>query len=237
MHLVLLAAGKSKRIYSDLKKHKCLIKIGNKSLIEKIISNANKNNINQQTIISGFKSFDLKKALNKKYTYIFNKYFQKYEMVYSILLALKNINDDLIISYTDIFYDEKLFKKISKKKFQNITVPVNYNWKKVWKIRKKDILDDAETLKIKNNKIVEIGNKIQKVGDVEGQFMGILIIPNHIRQKLIKIILKNKLYKKQTTYFIEFLIKMKFEINPLSFKSFWYEFDDILDFKNFKEKQ
>ncbi len=235
MHLILLAAGRSKRIYSDLKKHKCLIKINNKSLIETIINNAYKNNIKKQTIINGFKGIQLKKALNKNYKYIFNKYYQKYEMVYSILLALKNINDDLIISYTDIFYDEDLFKNISKRKFQNITVPINTNWQKIWKIRKKNIYEDAETLKIKNNKIIEIGNKIKKVKDVSGQFMGIIIIPNHLRKKLIEIIMANKLYKKQTTYLIKFLIKLRFEINPLSFDSFWYEFDDIIDYKNFKK--
>tara|TARA_B110000037_G_C17110104_1_gene501503 strand:+ start:374 stop:1081 length:708 start_codon:yes stop_codon:yes gene_type:complete len=235
MHLVLLAAGKSQRIYKDLKKHKCLIKIKNKTLIDTISHNAKNEGIHKQTIISGFKGSILKKKLNRHYKYIHNKYYQKYEMVYSILLALKNINDDLVISYTDIYYDPKIFNKIFNLNLQNITVPINSEWEKIWNIRKKDIFEDAETLKIKENRIIEIGNKIKKIDDVAGQFMGIIIIPNRLRKKLIKIILTKKLYKKQTTFLIEHLIKSKFNIEPLMFKSYWYEFDDILDYKNFKK--
>ena len=40
MKLILLAAGKSSRIYRKLGKHKCLLKIRNKTLIEKIIDDA-----------------------------------------------------------------------------------------------------------------------------------------------------------------------------------------------------
>ena len=40
MKLILLAAGKSNRIYKKLGKHKCLLKIRNKTLIEKIIDDA-----------------------------------------------------------------------------------------------------------------------------------------------------------------------------------------------------
>ena len=83
-------------------------------------------------------------------------------MLYSMYLALKKINDDIVFSYSDIFYEKKIISSLIKSKSKNIIVPINTNWEKIWKIRKKNIIDDAETLKIKNNKIVEIGKKIKK---------------------------------------------------------------------------
>ena len=45
MRLLLLAAGKSSRIYNKIKKNKCLININHKSLIRNIIDSAYKNKI------------------------------------------------------------------------------------------------------------------------------------------------------------------------------------------------
>ena len=41
MKLLLLAAGKSSRIFENIKKNKCLIKIKNKTLIQNIIDRIN----------------------------------------------------------------------------------------------------------------------------------------------------------------------------------------------------
>ena len=49
-------------------------------------------------------------------------------------------------------------------------------WKKVWKHRGTDIKTDAETLDFKNNKLLEIGNKITNIKKVKGQFMGLFYI-------------------------------------------------------------
>ena len=49
--------------------------------------------------------------------------------------------------------------------------------------KKKNIFEDAETLKIKNNRIIEIGEKIKKIKDVQGQYMGIFMIPKNKERK------------------------------------------------------
>ena len=236
MHFVLLAAGKSSRIYNHIQKHKCLISIKNKPIINHLIDNSIKNDIDNVTIITGFKNILLKKKINKKnINYIYNKYFAKYEMVYSIYLALKNIDDDILISYSDIYYDEKVFNLINKHKKNNLLLPIKKNWLKIWNKRKKPIFDDAETLKIKNKKLIEIGKKLNKISDAQGQFMGILYIPKEMRINLMKIINKYKLYKKQTTFLLDTLIKKKIDIDIISTNLSWYEFDDLDDLNNYND--
>lgn len=236
MHFVLLAAGKSSRIYNHIQKHKCLISIKNKPIINHLIDNSIKNDIDNVTIITGFKNILLKKKINKRnINYIYNKYFAKYEMVYSIYLALKNIDDDILISYSDIYYDEKVFNLINKHKKNNLLLPIKKNWLKIWNKRKKPIFDDAETLKIKNKKLIEIGKKLNKISDAQGQFMGILYIPKEMRINLMKIINKYKLYKKQTTFLLDTLIKKKIDIDIISTNLSWYEFDDLDDLNNYND--
>ena len=63
MNLILLAAGKSSRIFNKIKKNKCLIKTNNKTLIRQIINNTNNTLIKKITIITGFKPQNIKKEL------------------------------------------------------------------------------------------------------------------------------------------------------------------------------
>lgn len=236
MHFVLLAAGRSSRIYNSIKKHKCLINIKKKPIINHLINNATNENIKNISIITGFKNILLKKKIKKKnVNYIHNKYFTKFEMVYSIYLALKKIDDDIIISYSDIYYDKKILNLINKYKKNNLLLPIKKNWREIWNKRKKSIFDDAETLKIKNKKLFEIGKKLNKISDAKGQFMGILFIPRKMRMSLIQIIEKYKLYKKQTTFLLNYLVKKKMDIDIISTNLSWYEFDDLSDLKNFND--
>tara|TARA_Y100000768_G_scaffold275659_1_gene211252 strand:+ start:1031 stop:1741 length:711 start_codon:yes stop_codon:yes gene_type:complete len=236
MHFVLLAAGKSSRIFNNIKKHKCLIGIRNKPIINHLIENSKKNNIDDISVITGFKSKVLKKKIKiKNINFIHNKYFSKYEMVYSIYLALKKINDDILISYSDIYYDKNILSLINKNKKKNIFLPVKKNWIKIWNKRKKSIFEDAETLKIRNKKLIEIGKKLKKKSEAQGQFMGILYIPKSMREDLIKIIEKYELYKKQTTNLLNTLIKKKIQIDIIFTNLSWYEFDDLDDLKNYND--
>ena len=240
MRLLLLAAGKSSRIYNKIKKNKCLININQKSLIRNIIDSAYKNKIEKIDIITGFKPNNIKKDLKnyKKIRFINNSKYSSTDMVYSALLGLKKIKIDTIISYTDIIYKDKIFKILSSNSKKFITIPYIKNWKQVWKKRKKDIFDDAETFKVdSNSNLKEIGNKINKknLKSINGQFMGIIFIPSSLIQKTIN---KYKAYKNkklQFTGFINMLVKDKVRVKCLEYNDFWYEIDDIEDFKNYKK--
>ena len=242
MKLILLAAGKSSRIYKEIKLNKCLIKIGKLSLIERIIKNATDSGINQVTTITGFKPNNIKRVLkkNKFVNYIHNKKFSSTDMVYSAMLGLKNANSDVIISYTDIIYDSSLFELIKRNKSNKITVPYIKSWKSVWNSRKKNIFSDAETFK-KNKRgyLTNIGNKITKknIKNVEGQFMGIIYIPKKEIAKILKTYFMEKKYNFQFTQFLNYLINSKFKVKCIQYKKYWYEIDDLEDLNNFKNKK
>jgi L-glutamine-phosphate cytidylyltransferase len=240
MKLVLLAAGKSSRIYNKIKKNKCLIKINNKSLIQNIIDNAHQCFIEDIDIVTGFKPENIKIDLKdyKDINYIKNSKYKTTDMVYSALLSLKKTKKDAIISYTDIFYERDVFKKLLKNKTRSITLPYIVNWKKVWNLRSKNIFDDAETFRVDSkSNLKEIGNKINKknIKFINGQFMGIIYIPKEYISKVIKFYENYNNYKIQFTGFLNYLISNKIKINCIKYDKFWYEIDDYKDLNNFKK--
>ncbi len=238
MKLIILAAGKSSRIYNQINLNKCLIKINNKTLLTRIVNNALEKRINNIDIIVGFKPQNIKKSLSKfkNINFIYNKKYKFTDMVFSSILGLKKSSEDTLICYSDILFEKKIFDIFIKKKFKNITIPYIKNWKKIWKKRNKNIFDDAETFVIKKNKLTNIGNKITKknLKKINGQFMGIVFVPKSKLSILLKLYNQFKKNKIQYTQFLNLIIQKNISIEVTEYNGKWYEFDDIDDLRNFK---
>ena len=237
---IILAAGKGSRIFKSINKNKCLIKVSKKSLIARIIDTFKYHKFNKIFILTGFNKKKIEKEIRKKKVkFVHNYRYNKTEMLETLILGLKNCNDDTIISYSDIIYDKKIISRLYnyKNKNNNILLPVLTNWKKIWKIKNKNIHNDAETLIYnKKNILIEIGKKIQVLRNIKAQYMGIILIP----KEKIKIVLKEfsnlKNKKIHLTKFLNILIKKKILIECLKMNHHWYEFDDYEDIKNYIKK-
>ena len=238
MNFVFLAAGKGTRIFKKIKTNKCLIKLNKKTIIEKLIENIPKKYNKKITIVTGFNHSKIIKA-TKKYgiNYLQNKDYKNTEMLHSLSLALREINDDIFFSYSDIIYDKTIIKDIIQKKIKNICVPINMKWKKVWEHRGTDIKSDAETLDFKNNKLLDIGKKIRDIKRVKGQFMGLFYVPQKKRKIILDLLNKKSFKKKHLTFFINYLVNKKINISIIKYNQKWYEFDnysDLINYKTFK---
>lgn len=239
MNIVIIAAGKGSRIFKKLKKNKQLIDLEDGVLLKILVENAIKAKFDKIYVVVGFKSKNIINALKNypQVIFVYNKYFATREMFYSIICGLKKTNADTLVSYSDIYYNYKLLNIIIKKKSKNILLPVNLSWKKIWKIRGKNIYDDAETLKYNNNlELIEIGKKFKKKEEPKSQFMGLIFIPQKKISQIIKYYNKNKLQKMQTTDVLNLLLRKKEKVKVLPTKSFWYEFDDYEDLHNYSKK-
>ena len=110
-------------------------------------------------------------------------------------------------------------------------MPIKKDWLKIWKKRMshEEINKDAEDLVIKKNKLISIGNKINKILP-KYQFMGLIkiIYKDLLKMKEFYIKLNNK--KIDFTSFINLmLLKNKISINCIKTNKFWYEIDTYRD--------
>lgn len=233
---IILAAGRGKRVSKAIKnKPKWSIKYRNKKLIDYQIQAFKRNKIDKIYIIGGYKS----SLLPKEYKIIKNKEWNKTNSVYSLMKA-KNFlkKETAIISYSDIYYNHNLIKKIIKSK-HDLSLPFNLNWKKYWKKRFKNPLDDAESFLIdKNKKILEIGKKTKSILDIQGQFMGLIKLNPKSFKILYKIysrLNKNTKMKIDTTTLLQKSISLKTKIYGIPSYDVWYEIDNKKDLKLFRK--
>ena len=109
MKFVILAAGKSSRIYKKIKTPKALLKIKNKSLtkikVNDIFSLHKKYSTTKKINIVVFKK--LKELKEFKLNFILNKDYKNKDMLHSLILGLNNGSEDTIMIYSDIYFNKQ----------------------------------------------------------------------------------------------------------------------------------
>lgn len=228
MQLILLSAGRGSRLSKELRsKPKSLTKVNDIPIIEYNLKFFNK--FKKKFLITGYKKRSLESFAKKNnFKIIHNKEFQKTNMVYSMFLPSKYVNDDVVICYGDIIFDYKIYDLLNKR--DNI-IPLNVNWLKIWKKRmsKKNIKNDAESLTVKNDVLLSIGGKIEK-SFPKYQYMGIFKLKKLKYFFLKKFFIKINKPKIDMTNFLNLSIKncnLNFKIEK--YKSYWYEIDNKRD--------
>ena len=183
MKIIVLAAGQGTRL-KPLTENvpKCMVPLKGKPLIDYQLDLFKSKNIKDITIVGGYL---IDKLENKNVNLISNNAYETTNMVHSLFCAKEVLNDDVIISYGDIVYKDEVLQKLIDSN-ENISIVVDKNWKEYWKARMDDPLSDAETLKIKDGKIIEIGKKPYHYGDIEGQYIGLIKFSKEIITEIIQ---------------------------------------------------
>ena len=230
MQLVILASGRGSRLQNKTNKvPKCLVKLKGKPIIDYNLKFFNK--FEKKIIVTGYKSHLIKRKLkSKNFKFIKNKKFANTNMVYSLFCASKIIKESIVVCYSDIVFDDKIYKILTN----DITsIVVKNNWYKYWKkrMKTKDVLNDAENLIIKKGYVYSIGEKINKELP-KCQFMGLIKIKykDFLSLNFFFKDLKDK--KIDFTSFLNLAIKNKIiKLRAYETKLFWLEIDSIKDLK------
>ena len=229
IHGIILAAGRGSRM-NNLTKDcpKGLVEFGTKALIKWQIDALVAAGIDQIDIVTGYKAEALE-YLN--YTRIFNEHWQKTNMLSSLLKAEHLLTTTpCIVSYSDIFYAKEAIIYLAASD-ADIAITYDPNWRLLWQKRFNDPLDDAETFRERDGKLLEIGNRPTSLSEVAGQYMGLLKFkPNG--WKLIKEILKEQkpnFDRLDMTSLLRILLSQNHYVRAIPTTEEWYEFDSIED--------
>ena len=232
MRGIILAAGRGSRINEYSKNHpKCLIKIKGKTLLDWQIEAMHEAGINQISIVTGYKKeFLISKGLKT----FENKKWESTNMVYSLFCSREWLmKDKCIVSYSDIFYLSSAIKLLIKDK-SDLSITYDPNWLKLWSLRFKNPLIDAETFRLdKNQLVLEIGKKSKTLKGIQGQYMGLLsFTPNSWKliEEMYSKLSESRRQSIDMTSLLNDLINKKIcNIKALPYKDIWGEVDNLND--------
>ena len=248
LNAIILSAGEGKRLrpLTD-KKPKGLIELFGKSILKRQIDIFSSSGITDISIVTGFNSSMIKFP---KINYFHNPNFKTTNMIETLFCAEQKLNESTIISYGDIIFESTVLEKLICSK-NEISIIIDLEWEKYWKKRFRNPLSDAESLKInENNYITEIGQKVEKIEEIQGQFIGLMKFQNEGIKNLknfyhqCKIISKNSnnplnstipFEKSYMTDLLQGLIKNGFLLKSIPISNRWLELDSIEDYKLYNE--
>jgi len=246
MKAIIIAAGLAKRLGSQTKElPKGLLDINGKSILERQIQILKNNGIQEIVIITGpYKN----KFKFDKVRYVEDLEYEKHDVLLSLMEAKNEIRGDIITTYSDILFDEKILQQIIKSKV-DIGVATDMNWKQKYENRTEHPKSQADNVIIENNKIIKIKKNISKISKKQknGEFIGILKFSK--RGSEIFVIEYNKVEKNKPSPFheaktfeksyltdmIQELIDQKITVEPIIVDGNWCEIDTFQDLENAKK--
>ena len=171
---IILAAGRGSRFSKETKnKPKCLIKFDGHPLIAWQVAALREAGIKRIVAVTGYRGEMINDFVDDV---IENTNWLTTNMVTSLLCAQKEITAPVIVSYSDIIYDETPIRLLLSDQ-SNLSITFDLDWMNLWSMRFEDPLRDAETFKINTNlQVTEIGLKTNNIDEIHGQYMGLLRI-------------------------------------------------------------
>ena len=247
MQGIILAAGKGTRLVPFTDNFpKGMIKLFDKSLIEIQIDNFKKCGIEDITIVTGYKS---EKITFSGISYVKNKNFESTNMNASLFCAKEYLNDLVVISYSDIFYNKNIIEKLIHSN-SDVSVATRLNWKQHYVGRDLHPQSEAENVLLQNGKILTIRKNVTtKSSNQEiGEFLGLL----KLSKKGCEIFLNEYLKLEQThqgsffssesfkkaylTDMIQQIINEGYDVEPVIIDENWCEIDTAQDIENVRKK-
>ena len=133
MKAIILAAGMGSRLKALTKDNpKCMVKVNNKTLIERVLLQLDKCNLEEIILVLGYKKNVLKEFINNlgietKISYIDNDIYDKTNNIYSLYMAKEEmLKNDILLLESDLIFDDGILKNLIADTNKNMTVIASY---------------------------------------------------------------------------------------------------------------
>lgn len=241
MRAVVLAAGQGTRLrpLTD-DKPKPLVELCGQSLLERTVETLEASGIEDVLVVTGYEAGKIE-ALG--YETVRNERYDETEMVYSLMCArdwFAGAGEDLVISYGDIVYEPSVVEALGSSEAP-LSVVVDREWRELWEQRFEDPLSDAETLRVEDGSVVEIGEEPEGYEEIEGQYIGLVKVGAGHVDRFVSAYedLVGAAGTADTgvhmTRFIQYLIEAGWDVQAVPVYGGWLEVDSVGDLETYEE--
>lgn len=235
MQALILAAGMGKRL-KDLTKDsaKCMVRVNGRTLIERMLSQLDKLDLNEIIIVVGYKADKLKSyisSLNVKtpISFVTNDIYNKTNNIYSLYLAREYLlKDDTLLLESDLIFSDDVLRRLVDNTYPDLALVAKYE---SWMDGTVVTLDDQNNITAFVNKkefdFRSIGQyyKTVNIYKFSQQFSQLNYVP----------FLKAYIESQGFNEYYEQVLKVLSSIRKTSIKAEilgdepWYEIDDLQD--------
>ena len=199
MKAVILAAGIASRLrpLTD-NTPKCLLKVGEKNILELTIDNIIANNIDDVIIVTGYLEEKINNFVSNKYpglnaTFIYNEVYGSTNNIYSLWLTKESLwGDEMLLMDSDIIFDKEIIAKLLASGYESCLA-----------LKRHDVQDEEIKVKVdENERVLEIGKEV-KLQEAMGESIGIEKFGVATLKQLFTILERKIVVEKKVNQFYE----------------------------------
>ncbi|MDS0900460.1 NTP transferase domain-containing protein [Morganella morganii] len=247
MKVIILAAGQGTRLRPFTNdRPKCMVELKGKPLLHYQLTTLKQCGVEDKDIAlaAGYLQEKLVAPGLVQYR---NELYEQTNMVSTLFAAeaFMQPNEDLIISYGDIVFEQKVFQKLLDTEGE-VVIAADLDWYELWKIRMVNPLDDAETFKMNDEgKVLELGKTPQTLQEAQAQYIGLIKISankvadfiNHYKNMDKSAIYDGKDYKNMyMTSLLQDLIDSGWHAQAALINNGWLEVDSVDDLAAYEKE-
>jgi len=238
---ILLAAGMASRMMELTdEKPKCMLEVNGKTLLQRQVNAFKSYNVNDLVVVRGYK----KEAVNYadlKYYYDYN--YRRGNILHSLMVAEPELNQEFIVSYTDILFKKEIVGKLLESK-ADIAIIVDADWNKFYEGQLHRPAAELEKVTLDGNYVIKLGKNLNP-NNTQGEFIGIAKFSKAGAEALKAVYadLKTKLgnspfqaapslEKAYLTDMLQELVDRGYKVEAVLINGGWLELDDKSDFFN-----
>jgi len=242
LKIIIIAAGYGKRLGKYSKETpKALVKINGISILDRQAQLLKTIKFKKIVVVIGPNK---SKFTNKNFHYVEDRFFKKHEQLGSLMEAKEHFDDDLLILFSDVLFDQKILSKINNTEC-DIGISIDLDWKKGYDARTEHPISQADLVMIKNDNIIKIQKNLNANNNsIIGEFMGIIKL-SKIGAKIFlehyknlekthkgKFQNANSLDKAYLTDMVSDLIQNNHNVIPIIVNGNWCEIDTTQDLEH-----
>lgn len=235
MQAIILAAGMGKRLKQLTNNNtKCMVKVNGVTMIERMLSQLDKLNLSNITVVVGYKGKELQEYISTlniktKINYVENEIYDKTNNIYSLYLARHCLlQEDTLLLESDLIFEDSVLEKIVNDPYPSLALVAKYeSW----------MDGTVVTLDEENNITRFLDKKAFKFEDIQNYYKTVNIYKfskefstSHyvpFLEAYSKALGDNEYYE-QVLKVITLLDKPEIKATKLGNES-WYEIDDLQD--------
>ena len=169
---LIIAAGMGSRLnpYTE-ELPKCMLKFGDKTLLQHQLDMYAECGINNVALVRGFQKDRIDYPNIRYYE---NPDYENNNILNSLFYAEEELDGHVIVAYSDILFESNVVERLLQSE-HDISIVVDIDWREYYVDRTEHPLEEAESVVFDaNNNVIEIGKILTDKHDVHGEFIGMM---------------------------------------------------------------
>ncbi len=239
---IIIAAGMGRRLRPyTLEVPKCMLEFSGKSLLRHQLETFMECGIHDISVVRGYR----KEMINyPNLKYYENTDYENNNILNSLFYAKKEITGNVIVSYSDILFENRIVQKLASSE-EDISIVVDTAWRENYVGRKDHPFAEAESVIFDANKqVVKIGKIYTEHDDVSGEFIGMMKLSPGGSESFKKYFARSKtaywnqpfqrarsFQKAYLTDMIQEMAELGFPVHCITIERGWREIDTVEDYE------